>query len=221
MALYRTLIRSEQLGDLELLREYKPHKRTIMFGGTPYYLSLPYMLFYMNYDYMPDWGSHKAYVRSLCIAFAKKPIKSFSSKVYAPMLPNVYNTLKEVDSYYKSVESELARINSEETIYYDFDLWYVCTDDYNDFFTMDEAVKHFWNSSFNRDGSVGFPALRSNYNKDQKLLRSKTRIENIYQWWEDLRKKPEGILKHDGCTLNKFTRSLCEYDCEYNFETGL
>jgi hypothetical protein len=217
MALYRTLIECEQLGGVELLREYKPHKRVINFCGKNYYLPMPYVLFYITYDPMGEMYSEDSLqFGHLCVAFAKKPIKSFRSRVYTPMFGNIYGSLSRDNQWEKQ-----RKPHQEEC-----EFWHVCESNHNNI-KMPATVDHFWNSEFNEDGNAGWDALVSNYKSNPyttmgKIYQQKTHPRNLnqyYDWWESL-DRCEDVLKYESCSLSRFLKRLY-YDCEYDFETGL
>jgi hypothetical protein len=161
MPLYRTLI--ENLEGKELLREYKPHSRTIYFpmqGSDEiiiknYHLPLPYVLFFQkNFNF--------------CVAFAKEPMVNFDSKIYAPMFSNVYE-------YDEEDEEE------DDYEYYNKPIYRVCM---NTKGTLQKSIEEFWSSNFGHDGDVAYSAMERNF-----LLANFKNIKTGYEHWEKLNSK--------------------------------
>jgi len=72
---YRTLVNRMSV----VIREYRPHKRTIYFFDRAYHLQFPYVI-------MAKMGDH-----NLFVAFAIEPNCSHADILYRPPLPNFYD----------------------------------------------------------------------------------------------------------------------------------
>jgi hypothetical protein len=229
MALYRTLLRSKKTGK-ELLREYKPHKRTILIEDNHYHLPMPYTLFLTQHwtdeELKPFIDERNVYLTqgreylqnsifdNLCIAFAKEPVRNFDSKIYAPMFPNIYRPFKDREPG-------------------DFRAWRVCVSDtdnskYWNSDNIQESINEFWNSRFVRhEGVVGQQAIQYNY----QVLTNVLKPIDFYGWWEDLENVEEALYyshwrwavkkdTEDAYTVCDFLQTFIQYDYEFIFENG-
>jgi hypothetical protein len=225
MALYRTLLRSKKTGK-ELLREYKPHKRTIVISGTNYHLPMPYTLFLMQHwsdeELKPfidkdkiEYEEDRKYLDDnpfpgLCVAFAKEPAVNFDSKIYAPMFPNIYTSLSDQEEENLSFIWDVCASDTNNNVYYESD-------------NIQEAVNEFWNSEFIVDeGPIGIRTIKYNYSRRKGKLPFIS-PKGYYRWWESLDNVEDVLFagqeetSHD---LWHFLETFTNFRYEFIYENG-
>jgi hypothetical protein len=110
--MYRILAR-RKTDKREMIREYAPIKRSLVYLGGRFNLQFPTMIFMIRRS------------RRLGIAWADGPIKSWSQRVYAPPVGNLYGGCGE---------------------------WRMCQQGST---VLKTAINNFWGSEFNDDGDIG------------------------------------------------------------------